>query len=138
MDSGTDYTTSDIIAQRKAIIQDVGNTLSEVRMDYFAALLPPLRRVFDPPATGEKLKDKGQIVHDGWACLKGGLAEADENECGDKPLRVVDIVRAIADASPHVKDKQLLTLRQDPSQAPKANTRSAKHRPDGYLVKAGD
>ncbi|OSX57156.1 hypothetical protein POSPLADRAFT_1157810, partial [Postia placenta MAD-698-R-SB12] len=135
--SGHTYLPSDW-SKRNAIIQDVGNTLPEVRMEYFfAALLPPLRRSLDPVATVEKLKDKGQIVHDGWACLKGGLAEADENECGDfKSL--VDIVQAIADASPHVKDKQLLILRQDPSQAPKANTRSAKSRPYGYLVKAGE
>ncbi|EED80566.1 predicted protein [Postia placenta Mad-698-R] len=60
---------SNINARRKAVIEDIGETISEVSVGYFlSALVPKVRRGLSVSKTIEKLKAKGDITPDGyWA-----------------------------------------------------------------------
>ncbi|EED78868.1 predicted protein [Postia placenta Mad-698-R] len=129
------YLQGNTNARRKAVIEDIGETIPEVSVKYFLeALVPQLRRGLSVDKTIKKLKLKGDITPDGhWALFSVSPGKAEPVEdVYFQPL--VDVAKSIVSQSGGNANSQLLTLVQRPREKPMAYMRSSETKPDGCFV----
>ncbi|OSX58053.1 hypothetical protein POSPLADRAFT_1061146 [Postia placenta MAD-698-R-SB12] len=129
------YLQGNTNARRKAVIEDIGETIPEVSVKYFLeALVPQLRRGLSVDKTIKKLKSKGAITPDGhWALFSVSPGKAEPVEdVYFQPL--VDVAKSIVSQSGGNANSQLLTLVQRPREKPMAYVRSSETKPDGCFV----
>lgn len=129
------YLQGNTNARRKAVIEDIGETIPEVSVKYFLeALVPQLRRGLSVDKTIKKLKLKGDITPDGhWALFSVSPGKAEPVEdVYFQPL--VDVAKSIVSQSGGNANDQLLTLVQRPREKPMAYVRSSETKPDGCFV----
>ncbi|KAF9803466.1 hypothetical protein IEO21_09685 [Rhodonia placenta] len=109
------YLQGNTNARRKAVIEDIGETIPEV-------------------STIKKLKLKGDITPDGhWALFSVSPGKAEPVEdVYFQPL--VDVAKSIVSQSGGNANNQLLTLVQRPREKPMAYVRSSETKPDGCFV----
>ncbi|KAI0954296.1 hypothetical protein AcV7_007565 [Taiwanofungus camphoratus] len=129
------YLDGDLEEGRVAVIQELGESIFEVSVQFFLDnIFPPLRPEFDLDGVIQTLKDQNNISQSGrWRSFPVNPSALLSNEnVTFKPLE--DIVRQIAMAGGLGGNGRLLDFEINPNRTPKSEFRDSTSRPDGYLI----
>ncbi|KAF9807203.1 hypothetical protein IEO21_08318 [Rhodonia placenta] len=129
------YMEGNLAAARRAVMQDLGTTIPEVKPEFFRRyLLPRLPAGVNIDQLVKKLCKKGEIKGNRWAKFEEDPKNSPQ--CEDGCFRsLTDVTRAIAKvARTMTRDKQLFEFVQNPDDAPESNMRTSKSRPDGFFI----
>ncbi|KAI0924108.1 hypothetical protein AcV5_010537 [Taiwanofungus camphoratus] len=129
------YLDGDLEEGRVAVIQELGESIFEVSVQFFLDnIFPPLRPEFDLDRVIQTLKDQNDILQSGrWRSFPVNPAASWSNEnVTFKPLE--DMVRQIAMAGGLGGNGRLLDFENNPNHTPKSELRDSTSRPDGYLI----
>ncbi|KAI0924857.1 hypothetical protein AcV7_007226 [Taiwanofungus camphoratus] len=129
------YLDGDLEEGRVAVIQELGESIFEVSVQFFLDnIFPPLRPEFDLDRVIQTLKDQNNISQSGrWRSFPVNPAASWSNEnVTFKPLE--DMVRQIAMAGGLGGNGRLLDFENNPNHTPKSELRDSTSRPDGYLI----
>ncbi|EED84054.1 predicted protein [Postia placenta Mad-698-R] len=130
------YMEGNLDAARRAVMEDLGTTIPEVKPEFFRKyLLPRLPVGVNIDQLVNKLCKEGDIEGNRWAAFQEDPKNS--SQCEDGCFEsLADVATAIAKAARKMtRKKQLFEFAQNPAHAPKSKTRTSKSRPDGCFIR---
>lgn len=133
--STSSYATGSLMNGRRAVLADLGESITEVPVQFFLVnILPPLRGGINIGNVVEKLQRRKIITRDGLCKSlpsRPALSPSFENATF-KSLE--EISKSICDAAQIRGTKKTIYFENNPNITPESKMRDSTSRPDGYFI----